>query len=477
MKIRNVYIRKWKDKITLVFILLFILSTSSSTLFPQVTQEWVARYNGPGNNFDDAYAIAVDGFGNVYVTGGSTGSGTTSDYATIKYNSSGEEQWTARYNGIGNDYDCAYALAIDSMGNTYVTGESIFSGVDSDYVTIKYDSTGAEQWTARYKGPGNDTDYPSAIAVDGSGNVYITGGSKGSGIYPYNFDYATIKYNSEGVELWSARYNGPEDSDDFAWSIAVDGSGNVYVTGESAGLSSQYDYATIKYNSLGVEQWVMRYNGPGNSQDYAKEIVVDSQENVYIAGYSEGSGTSFDYATIKYDNAGVEQWVTRYDGPGSGADWVYGMAIDSSDNIYVTGFSNSSSTYTDNLDYATVKYNSSGVEQWVARYDSPANDLDWAEAIAVDRLGNVYVTGWSYGPETYADYVTIKYNSAGVEQWIARYNGVENIYDCAFAIAVDYPRNVYVTGRTESSGTYPNYCDYGTIKYSQITFTDAFYLY
>ncbi|MBK6772394.1 MAG: SBBP repeat-containing protein [Ignavibacteria bacterium] len=245
-------------------IALTILAFEHQPSFSQVTQQWVARYNGPGNLDDFAdYSLAVDGSGNVYVTGYSAGSGTSSDYATIKYNSSGVQQWVARYNGPGNSYDEATSLAVDGSGNVYVTGYSIDSGTSSDYyATVKYNSSGVQQWVARYNGPGNSYDYAVSLAVDGSGNVYVTGSSYGSGT---SIDYATIKYNSSGVQQWVASYNGPGNSDDRTYSLAVDGSGNVYVRGSSYGSGTYY--ATIKYNSSGVQQWVARYNGPGNLDD------------------------------------------------------------------------------------------------------------------------------------------------------------------------------------------------------------------
>ena len=145
---------------------------------------------------------------------------------------------------------------------------------------------------------GKDWDLARDIAVDVSGNVYVTGNSVGT-TYP-DYDYATIKYNLAGQEQWVARYNGSGNGEDDASGLAIDGSGNVYVTGSSNGANSLPDYATIKYNSAGQEQWVARYDGPGNSYDIARGIAVDDLENVYVTGNSFGSGNDSDYATIKY---------------------------------------------------------------------------------------------------------------------------------------------------------------------------------
>jgi hypothetical protein len=420
-------------------------------------QIWVVRYNGPGDSADAASAIAVDNAGNIYVTGESVGSGTDSDYATVKYDASGMEKWVARYNGTDNGADWANAITLDNSGNIYITGASVGSGIYEDYATVKYDASGVEQWVARYNGPGNSYDAACATAVDNMGSVYVTGSSWGSGTF---YDYATVKYSSLGVEQWVARYDGPVSRIDQARAIAVDGACNVYVTGESEGSGTFYDYATVKYDSSGVEQWVVRYNGPGNYFDEARAIALDNSGNIYVTGYSSGSGTFADYATVKYDSLGVEQWVARYHGPGNVWDLATAITLDNVGNIYVTGESVGSGTQED---YATVKYNSLGVEQWVARYDGPVSGNDRVRAIAVDGACNVYVTGESEGSGTFYDYATVKYDASGVEQWAARYNGPGNSYDAACATAVDNMGSIYVAGSSWGSGT--GY-DYATIKYS-----------
>jgi uncharacterized delta-60 repeat protein len=436
---------------------------------PGGTELWIARYNGPGgpgNNWDKAYSIAVDGGGNVYVTGYSGGGvNYASDYATIKYNSAGVEQWVAHYNGPGNGTDVADSIAVDGDGNVYVTGYSMGSGTDYDYATIKYNSTGVEQWVARYNGPGNWYDHAHAIAIDGIGNVYVTGYSYGG--EAYYCDYATIKYNSDGEERWVARYNGPGSDYDRAVALAVDSDGNVYVTGCSCGREFEgIDYATIKYDSAGVERWVARYNGPANRNDWASSMAVDERGNVHVTGFSDGSSSwlvYYDYATVKYNSVGIEQWVARYNGPGDEQDYAESIALDGRGNVYVTGSSEGISPYDD---YATIKYNSAGVEQWVARYNGPGNSSDHAKSIAVDRGGNVYVTGRSYGSGTSPDYATIKYNSTGVERWVARYNGPGDGEDNAYALAVDGGGNVYVTGCSDGQAGAATDYDCATIKYS-----------
>jgi uncharacterized delta-60 repeat protein len=428
----------------------------SSASLGGVQEGWVARYKGPGLD-DSAQAIALDGSGNVYVTGFSDGAGTGQDYATIKYNSAGQKEWVARYNGPGSDWDLAQAIAVDASGNVYVTGFSVGSGTGLDYATIKYNSAGQEQWVARYNGPGNDFDEGLAIAVDASGNVYVTGESWDPAT---KIDYATIKYNSAGQQQWVARYDYAAGIDN-ATVIAVDSSRNVYVTGDS-GL----DYATIKYSPAGQEQWVARYNGPGNDHDGATDISTDNSGNVYVTGFSVSSRGDYDYATMKYNSSGEEQWLARYDGPGNDWDLAGSIAVDNWGNVYVTG--NSVGTTYPDYDYATIKYDSAGQEQWVARYNGSDHGEDDASGLAIDGSGNVYVTGSSDGANGFPDYAMIKYNSAGQQQWVARYDGPGNSYDIARAIAVDSLENVYVTGNSFCSDTDS---DYATIKYIPLPVT------
>ncbi|MEO0091697.1 MAG: SBBP repeat-containing protein [candidate division WOR-3 bacterium] len=425
-------------------------------LVAQVDTVWVRRFNGQGDSTDCAVAIAIDNSGNVYVTGYSFYPNTNLDYLTIKYSSSGQELWQARYDGLGNNIDYPYALTIDNRGYVYVTGGSWGGSSFYDCLTIKYNSNGETIWTRRYNGPGNNYDEARAIAVDNYGNVYVAGRSYGSTM---TYDCLTIKYDSLGQELWTARYNGPGNSYDAVYAMIIDNQGNVYITGTA--YTTNYDYLTIKYNSSGQELWVQTYNGLGNSTDYANAITLDQQGNVYVTGNSYGSGSNLDYLTIKYSASGQELWTARYNGPGNYIDHANDIGVDHLGNVYVAG---ACRTLGAGYDYATIKYDSLGQQQWVQIYNSGAGD-DYCNALVLDSQSNIYVTGYGTYTSSIRDYTTIKYNTQGQMDWIIAYDGLVGGNDDARAIAIDNQGNVYVTGESYGSGT--GY-DYATIKYAPL---------
>jgi len=377
--------------------------------------------------------------------------------SSIKSSSQVSQEWVTRYNGSANSEDNASSIAYDTSGNVFVTGSSKGSGTDYDFVTIKYNPSGIQEWIVTYNGPGNSDDYGYAIALDNSGNVYVTGSSFGIGS---NLDYATIKYNSEGVMQWVARYDGIHNSEDYSYLLSIDNAGNVYVSGHE-GIIDSSEFCTIKYNTNGEMQWVSRYNGPGNFYNHTTSLVLDDLGNAYVTGSTTGIGTGFyDYVTIKYNSvSGNQEWVSSYNGPGPGNnfDEAFSSTIDESGNIYVTG---SSSDNINQGSCATIKYNSNGVQQWAVRYRGTNNSNALGSAITSDAAGNVYVAGYILNDVTGYDYLTIKYNSSGDEIWAVNYNGTANNSDFAEYIVVDNYNNVYVSGSSAETGF-----DYLTIKY------------
>ena len=423
------------------------------------TEEWVARYNGPGNGEDSAQQLAVDCAGNFYVTGSSYDSTGGLDYATIKYDTAGNQQWVARYDDQGHGDDRAHDVAADCSGNVYVTGISwdpLARASGYDYATVKYDTDGNQQWVAVYDG-GNGTDEAYGIAVD-SGNVYVTGGSQDSP--SGDNDGVTVKYNASGDQQWATRYDAA-GGDDWNHRVTVDSAGNVYTVGMATRPGHGRDYITTKFDSSGniPTGWPQFYDGAGGEDD-AWPVAVDGAGNVFVTGWSTSADGDTDYTTIKYGpSGGLPQWVTPYDGPAGGNDAAWDVALGPAGNPVVTGQSAGIGT---GPDIATVKYDSAtGNQVWVARYDY-IGQPDGGAAVAVGD--GVYVTGGvdtDAGPAEVKDYVTIKYDYFGNEQWVARYDyagGDDGPKDLVLGPA----GNPVVTGFSSNGSDY----DYATIKYS-----------
>ncbi len=335
----------------------------------------------------------------------------------------------------------ASGIAVDGSGNVYITVYSLNSDSNYDYLTVRYDSLGNMVWEDTLNNGGND--YARALAVDRSGNVYVTGSSDiGSKDY-----CLTVKYDDMGnivredTLCVGARPNG----------IVVDGSGNVYVTGYSYN-GSNYDYLTVMYDSLGNIVWADTLDNGGN--DYARGVAVDGSGNVYVTGYSY-NGSNYDYLTLRYDSLGNMVWEDTLDN--GSKDYARGVAVDGSGNVYVTGYSlNSDSNY----DYLTVRYDSQGNIVWADTLDNGSNDE--ASGIAVDGSGNVYVTGYSLNGDSNYDYLTVRYDSQGNIVWADTLDNGSN--DEASGVAVDGSGNVYVTG-FYSDGSNDNYLTVKYVKY------------
>lgn len=450
-------------KTRLLFLLccVFFLSASS-----QVNIQWQKRYTSSGTYSDKAEDMVMDASGNIYVTGVAKGTSGTLDYVTIKYNSAGVQQWIAEYNGIGNGLDEAHAIAIDASGNNiYVTGWSLGDSTTGfDYATIKYNSAGVRQWTARYNNSAvNGTDEAFDVGVDNAGNVYVTGTSDGS---TGTSAATTVKYNSSGVQQIARRYTGSGGVNSTTAIYVSPAAGIIYVTGYAyQGTSADFNFVTIKYNSAVTQKWVVQYNGPASKYDEAKALAIDATGNVYVTGFSQTAvPDNYDYSTVKYDSTGAQKWAKNYNGTGNDYDRANAIKVDALSNVYVTG--KSIGTGVNAEDILTIKYDKLGNTKWTARYSSPSNNSDEGKAIAVDAARNVYVTGYTYTNGSSNDYVTLKYDSTGVQQWVTNYNGTGNNADLAAALLLDNSGNVFVTGSSKGVNSLE---DYETIKYCQFT--------
>ena len=363
-----------------------------------------------------------------------------------------------------NDY--AYGVATDSSGNVYVAGGTN-GGLDgntnagnTDLFVVKYNSSGTKQWTRQLGSSSRDS--ANGVATDSSGNVYVTGmtnggldGCKNAGIE----DLFVVKYNSSGTKQWTNQLG--SSSRDSADDVATDSSGNIYVTGttysELDGNTSagKADLFVVKYNSSGTHQWTKQLGT--DRYDEARGVATDSSGNVYVTGYTEGGldgNTSVgkaDLFVVKYNSSGTKQWANQlgtWD-----TDFANGVATDSSGNVYVTGSTYRSldgNTSAGNADLFVVKYNSSGTKQWTKQLGSSSND--YANDVVTDSTGNAYVTGTTYGgldgntSAGNADLFVVKYNSSGTNQWTKQLGTSST--DTANGVTTDSSGNIYVAGGT-----------------------------
>lgn len=371
---------------------------------------WKRRYSGP-SGYDEPFGVAVDKDGNVIVTGlsfGTRGIGLP-DITTVKYNSIGQLQWVRRYYRGTAGHEVGRAVTTDSAGNVYVAGmASSLTNNYEDAVLIKYSPAGSRLWVRVYDAPMHDNDGYLAVSVDGADNVLATGYSTQSGLNLQ--DFLTVKYDPAGNRSWVRTYNGEESFDDWAESIAVDRNGNTVVTGAIGEYCGDhcYSYATVKYSPVGAQLWAKVYNPQPVSDDLAHAVEVDAAGNVYVTGESAWQSAFYDFATVKYAPNGTLLWSRRYNGPGNGNDSAYSLALDSLGNVIVGGYSYVSlESYSD---HTTVKYGPTGTLRWVRRYNGAGSDEDRAYFVAVDSADNAYSAGFTVGAETVAeDFVTIKY--------------------------------------------------------------------
>jgi hypothetical protein len=344
------------------------------------TAQWGKTIDATGE--DVGNAVAVDTSGNVYVTGYYNTGAVTVDAVTlaapvgqaatyiIKFNTSGIAQWGKTIDGTGTD--AGRGVAVDTAGNVYMTGYYSTSAITVDGVTlptpagqaayiIKFNTSGIAQWGKTIDGTG--TEIGCGVAVDTSGNVYVTGYYAGAvtvdGVTLPTSDGTAayiMKFNTSGTAQWGKKIDGT--GTDVGYGVAVDTSGNVYVTGNYTAAAITVDEVTlaapvegnaayiIKFNTSGTAQWGKKIDGTGN--DYGEGVAVDTSGNVYVTGYYQTGAITVDWITlaapagthaayiIKFNTSGTAQWGKKIDGTGN--DYGQGVAVDTSGNVYVTGY-------------------------------------------------------------------------------------------------------------------------------------------
>ena len=368
--------------------------------------------------------------------------------------------WEAIWHLGGYTPEIGTNVHVDAAGHVYVAGWALIdSRGDSDIVAVKYDPNGVKLWDYLYDAGLHNAlgyDEPVGIGTDSAGNVYVAGRCRFDRAGTQDYDYVAFKLNSDGVHQWTAHYDRTDGSsphgDDRAVDMHVDSAGNLWVFGESDG-----DYLTLKYNTHGVLQWTARYAGdfPGVGNIPAA-IAVDAAGNAVVTGSSMDASAAYDYVTLKYDSTGAQVWRTRYGHAGAHGFEATAIAVDGGGNVAVTGATQVGGGTVQPTDMTTVYYSSDGVEQWARTFSGTGDNGifdDRGTSVAFDSNGHVIAAGWATMTGTAIDYLVVKYDSSGVEQWHALYNempsspSTADSYDYAYAVAVDAAGGIHVAGR------------------------------
>jgi len=406
------------------------------------------------------------------------------------------QEWASRYDG--GETDIPAAMALGGKGKVYVAGMSQRSFY-WDLATLAYDRDGRLLWVQRFQTGERGENTVRGLGVDGRGNVFVAGTVVTA---RRDTDYLLLKYDPDGRLLWSVQYNGPGEprrQDDRAFAVVVDAGGNAYISGVSMDAQGISEYATLKYDAGGQLLWLARYNDGLNDQLGAwVRLVLDPEGGVYLAAHGirilryaadgrllfsskpaggslagvaldprggivvagsqsdPGSGNTA-FLTARIDANGTPLWSQTYLGADQDEAEARAVAVDRDGNVCVTGWTQSGDGIHRTVDYQTIKYGPDGTLLWQAKAGTPGTAeefaLDYGTGVAVDGGGFAYVTGQSQVPVEGYGIVTILYAPDGRALGEARYDGSDTGYDVEPEIALDGVRTVYIAARSEREET------------------------
>ncbi len=367
----------------------------------ELDEAWVNSFTSNNSQLENAEGIDIktDANGNVYSLNNNTYAA-IADITTVKYNSVGTQLWATTYDSGGVDQ--AVALDVDSNGNVYVLTK-VKNALNFDFATIKYNSAGVQQWVTPYDNNGDDI--PVAIQVDSAGNPIVIGTSANGA----DNDTVTIQYNTAtGAQQWLQRYQA--GTVETAVGLHIDGSDNSYVLASTKSGSSR-DVAIIKYNSLGVQQWVYSFGSQSSgfsNNDYAVDLAGDATGNTTALIRLVIRGGRDKLAILKLDATGKRLWSKKYPAPGSSitADVIpVALALDSAGDAIAVAKQGTPGDY----NWLTVKF-ANGAQQWAVEHGQ-ANVNEEPVDIQTDASNRVYVTGLTHS--TTDNITTLTYDAAG----------------------------------------------------------------
>jgi hypothetical protein len=371
-------------------------------------------------------------------------------YNFLKSGSSADDfeyRWNSSWGGIYDDY--GQEVATDSQNNVYLVGFTDLTGSDNcDIIISKYDINGQEEWVKTWGGSNDDRGYD--LCIDASDNIFIVGYTKSLG--DSDGDIIIIKYDILGNEIWNKTWGGTLF--DYGTHIMKDSSDNFFIVGKTNSFGdANGDAFLVKFNNNFEELWNETWGG--NEIDIANKVEKGSDGYLYVVGHSDSVDSHAGYSDVvllKYDDDGNYQWErtwgTSYDQRG------LSLALDSNDNIYITGYSfgHPSSSGKGYL----LKYNSFGTYQWERIWGVNGVYGNYFYRIIIDDKDDLYISGCTqtYGIPNNYDALLLNYDTSGNQNWYKIWMG--SGFDATPGICMDSQSNIYIVGYsdTDSVGGY-----------------------
>jgi hypothetical protein len=312
------------------------------------------RTFGNGEPLDTfGYGVATDTSNSIYITGSTqTFGGEDYDVFLQKYSQSCNLLYTKQWGGPGNDVP--HGIAVDASDNVYITGTTdSFANGRTQIFLLKYTGFGDLQFSVTWGGKQND--YGNGVAVDAFGNVYVVGTTNSFGAG--GSDVVLLKYDSSGKLLFQKTWGGIQN--DFGTALTVDSGGYVYLTGYTYSLGPSPGISAVillKYDPSG--NLLSHSTWGGSKNDFGTAIAVDIDANVYVTGYTKSYGVTPGVPSaflLKFDTQTGTLLFQKSWG-GNRGDFGYGVAVDSAENVYVTGYTYSFGPNTQGTNFFVLKY-------------------------------------------------------------------------------------------------------------------------
>ncbi|MCF8373573.1 MAG: S8 family serine peptidase [Bacteroidales bacterium] len=429
-----------------------------------VNMTWNENYGQPDTI--DWMSTCLDAADNIIITGNKKAAGGNTNIYTAKYDTDGTLLWTKQYSYTSAQKDYGVAITTDGDNNIYIAGTSYVNSTNGyDFTVIMYDEDGNEEWVENYNGTGSGDDIATAIA-EYDGDVFVTGISKGDTTLE---DYVTIKYNSSGVQQWVSRYD-YTNLVEIPAAIEIYDNGNVLITGASGSSIINWDITTVLYNnSTGSQMSSRRVTGSGYGFNQPADMRKDYLGNIIITGKVLNQQNNYDIKTIKMD-ANLDTIWTRTYNRDSLDDVPAAMDVDVNGKIYITGYS----TKVSGADMINLQYDTNGDLTWSHIITAKqTNGIAKGKQIKVDVHGNFYATG-EIDRDSTIDIITMRYDTARNLTWVKYFNGEGNGTDRPWDMICSYNGNAWVSGISYdgASETYTT-IKYSSLKLDQEAETDT----